>query len=413
MQSNQPTAPPLTTQRALPRFDFRVQHAARSDVGRVRANNEDVWSIEPTTPLFLICDGMGGHADGEVAAALAAEAFQEHMKTRAVRRVLDAFVSSPTLENRAQVRQALRGAGEAANERVHAEGLRQSPPATMGCTLDAALLLGDQVFLAHLGDSRVYLARGPITSQLTHDHSLYHAMLARGSLPLSTPQPIPDPLVNAVGLSPDPFVDVLSLGVLRGDRLLLCTDGVYGSFLGTGELGKLLRQGSPEEAANNLIDASNEAGGRDNATAIVIEIAERFVTRPPSGDSWKGADLQALRASSLLSRLPEGLPQRIASTGVEIELEVGDTLPRVGCCALLAYVILEGQVRLPDGRTFGPPALLYPESLAGGQRDGALASVERPLRALRWRSDDFRDFCAADAALAALLYERLARLLAR
>lgn len=382
-------------------------------MGRVRANNEDIWRIDPTTPLFLICDGMGGHADGEVAAALAAEAFQEHMKTRAVRRVLDDFVSSPTLENRARVRQALRQAGEAANARVFAEGQGLNPPDTMGCTLDAALLLGDQVFLAHLGDSRVYLARGPITSQLTHDHSLYHALLARGTVSPTTPQPLPDPLVNAVGLGPEPTVDVLSFGVLRGDRILLCTDGVYGSFHGTGELGKLVRHGSVEEAAVGLIDASNEAGGRDNSTAIVIEIAERFVNRPPSEDSWKGADLLVLRASSLLSRLPDGLPQRIAATGVEIELEPGEALPRQNCCALVSYVILAGQVRMPDGRTFGPPALLYPESLAGGLRDGAIAVAERPCRALRWRSDDFRDLCTADQGLAALLYERLARLLAR
>ena len=70
-------------------------------------------------------------------------------------------------------------------------------------------------------------------------------------------------------------------------------------------------------------------------------------------------------------------------------------------------------MKFPDGRAFGPPALLYPESLAGGTRDSALAVVERPLRALRWRSDDFRDYCTADPAVALLLYERLARLLAR
>lgn len=413
MQSNQPTPPPTSTQRTLPRFDFRVNYAAHSDVGRVRANNEDVWSIEPTIPLFLICDGMGGHADGEVAAAMAAEAFREHMKGKAVRRALDAFVATPTLEHRARVREALKQAGEAANERVYAEGQRHIPPTTMGCTLDAALLLGDQVFLAHMGDSRVYLVRGPITSQLTHDHSLFHTMLARGSISPSSPQPFPDPLVNAVGLNTEPTVDVMSFGVMRGDRIMLCTDGVYGSFNGVSELAKLLRQGPTEETAQILIDAANQAGGRDNSTAIVVEITERFVTRPASDESWKGADLIALRASSLLSRLPDTLPQRIASSGVEVEIESGGILPRVSCCALASYIILEGQVKLPDGRTFGPPALLYPESLAGGMRDGALAIAERPVRALRWRSDDFRDFCSTDPGMAAILYERLARLLAR
>ncbi|MCU0657847.1 MAG: protein phosphatase 2C domain-containing protein [Polyangiaceae bacterium] len=390
-----------------------MQHAAHSDIGRVRSNNEDVWCIDPTLPLFVICDGMGGHDDGEVAAAMAAEAFRDHLRQRPVRRVLDAFVASPTREHRDRVRKALREAGLAANRRVHDESQAHVPPTTMGCTLDAALLLGDQVFLAHAGDSRIYLARGPITSQVTQDHSLYPSLLARGTISPSTPCPFPDPLTNAIGLSDDATIDVLSVGVLRGDRILLCTDGVHGAFSSTLELGRLLRQGAVEETAKGLIDAANDAGGRDNATAIVIEIAERFVNRPAGEESQRQTDLTALRSSALLSRLPEALPQRIAATGIEIELAQGETLPRVCCSALACYVLLEGQVRMPDGRTFGPPALLYPESLAGGMRDGGLAVVERPSRALRWRSDDFRDYCATDTNIAALLYERLARLLAR
>jgi len=399
--------------RALPRFDFRVLYAALSDLGLVRANNEDVFKIEPSVGLFVICDGMGGHADGEVAAELASEAFVESIKGRAARKAFDAFITSPTLDNRNQVRKTLRAAGAAANARVFTEGQKQSPPSTMGCTLDAVVLLGDQAFLAHMGDSRVYLARGPATSQLTQDHSLFHAMLARGTIAPSSPQPIPDPLVNAVGLGPDASVEIFSVELSRGDRLLLCTDGVHGSYRTAGELGKTLRSGSVDEAAQGLIDDASAVGGRDNATAIVIEIAERFVTRPAPDDHWKTSDQAALRASSLLSRLPAGLLQRISTSGVEVEVEVGEALPRLCACALTAYILLDGQVKFPDGRAFGPPALLYPESLAGGTRDGSLAVAERPVRALRWRSDDFRDYCAADQALAATLYERLARLLAR
>ena len=413
MASNQSTDSPPSTLRALPRFDFRVQYAGQSDVGLVRANNEDVWLIDPSSALFVVCDGMGGHADGEVAASLASEAFSESMRSRSARRALDAFVASPTLASRTLVRQALRTAALAANARVHEEGLQLVPADIMGCTLDAVLLLGDQAFVAHLGDSRVYLARGPVTSQLTHDHSYYYAMLARGALSLATTQPVPDPLVNAVGLAPEAHVEIVSIDLTRGDRLLLCTDGVHGAIRTSAELGKLLRSGSPEEAIRALILAAEEAGGRDNATAIVIEVAERFVNRPAGDDAWKTLDHAAVRTCPLFSRLPPPLVSRIATAGAEVELSPGEVLPRQFTNALVAYLLLEGQVKFHDGRAFGPPALLYPESLAGGSRDGSLAVVEKPVRALRWRSDDFRDYCAADPSLALLLYERLARLLAR
>ncbi|RYE93607.1 MAG: phosphoprotein phosphatase [Myxococcales bacterium] len=411
MPSNQSTDSPPSTLRALPRFDFRVQYAGGSDIGLVRSNNEDVWLIDASSALFITCDGMGGHADGEVAAQLASEAFAEAMRSRGARRALDAFLAAPTLASRAMVRQALRTAALAANARVFEESQRRAD--IMGCTLDAVLLLGEQAFVAHLGDSRVYLGRGPVTSQLTHDHSYYYAMLARGTLSPSTTQPVPDPLVNAVGLAPDAHVELLSVDLSRGDRLLLCTDGIHGAFRSSVELGKLLRTGTPDDAVHALIAAADEAGGRDNATAIVIEIAERFVTRPTGDDSWKTLDQASLRNSALFARLPPALVHRIASSAAEVEIGAGELLPRQFANALVTYLVLEGQVKFADGRAFGPPALLYPESLAGGTRDGALAVVDRPLRALRWRSDDFRDHCTADPAVALLLYERLARLLAR
>lgn len=389
-----------------------MHYAADSDLGRVRTNNEDVWCIEPSIPLFLICDGIGGHSDGEVAAALTAETFKEYMSSKVARQALDHFLAKPTLECRMQICEVLKQAGTAASTRVYTEGQKKTPPTIMGCTLDAILLLGDQVFVAHLGDSRVYLARGSITSQITSDHSLYHASLARGTLAPSSPQPLVDPLINAVGLNTNPIVDILTFSAIRGDRILLCTDGIHGSIPNHGDLARLLRHGSVEEVVRDLIEAANYAGGRDNSTAIVVEIAERFVTRTTSDESWKEADQVTLRGSALLSRLPEGLPQRVISQGVEVQAGVGTTLPRVNCRTLVAYVLLEGHAKL-NNRPINPSSVLYPESLVGGMRDGALAIVERPVRALRWRAEDFRDFCASDLNIAALLYERIARLLAR
>lgn len=399
--------------RTLPRCDFRVLFSGATDIGKIRGNNEDVWKIEPSVALFLICDGMGGQADGEVAAALAAEAFVEAVKGKNARRALDLFVGAPTLENRGRVVQTLKAASQAANQRVLDETKRSEHKKPMGCTLDAVLLLGDRAFTAHLGDSRSYLARSSFTAQLTHDHSLFFTMLAKGLISPSSSPPVPDPLVNAVGLLPEPLVDVASFELTRGDRLLLCTDGVHGVFASAADLGKVLREGNVDEAAQGLLRSASEAGGRDNATAIVIEVAERFVMRSGNDGGWKSHDQAMLRGCSLLTKLPLPVIQRIAASAVEVEFAAGETMPRSATCATVAYLVLGGQVKFPDGRVFGPPALLYPESLVGGLRDNALATAEQPVRALRWRADDFRDLCSGDAPLAAALYERLARLLAR
>lgn len=397
----------------IPRFDFRVRWATRTDVGRVRTNNEDVVRVEPELSLFLLADGMGGHAAGEVAAAVATESFVESLSSRPAQRALDSYVKRPTLEHRAAVFDVLRAGASAANAAVRAAAAERGEARGMGCTLDAVLLVRDRVFVAHVGDSRVYLARASATLQLTHDHSFFEQRLAQGVFLRPSDTRGQNPLINAIGLSEQQPVDCLHVELAKGDRILMCSDGVHGAIPKEAELADLARAGTPEQAARALIDTSLVRGGRDNASVIVVDVAERFARRAGADDGVGARDLATARGSALLVDLPMGSVLRALSAAVEVELAEGDLVPRVVASDQVAWIVLSGSVDAGDGRAFGAGALLYAESLVGEVPRTALSRATSSVRALRLRGDDFREVCGADVVLAAALFERIARHLAR
>lgn len=232
--------------------------ATRTDVGRVRDHNED--SVWPTTDgstaemlAVAVADGMGGHAGGEVASATALDTAM-------------AVSGEPTM----RVLAANLAVVDAARQRPRLTG--------MGTTLTLALLDPDgDLDIGHVGDSRAYLLRDGTLQQLTRDHSYVADLIAAGKL---TPEeaeshPYRSVLTRAVGL--DSTVEVDSYGLLLqfGDRILLCSDGLT-SMVSDGPLSEILdRQGSPPATtADALVTAANDAGGIDNITVIVIDVAE-------------------------------------------------------------------------------------------------------------------------------------------
>ncbi len=176
----------MTTTRPPPlapngvRFNHRVAHAGASHVGLVRKNNEDAWRADPQAHLYAVADGMGGHDAGEVASSLCLHVFFEQMRDLRATTALTSFVASPSLRARRGVIDELRRAADAANRAVRAEGDRLGVKTGLGCTLDAALLLGDRAFVLHAGDGRVFLARASTTIQLTNDHDLRAMMASEG-----------------------------------------------------------------------------------------------------------------------------------------------------------------------------------------------------------------------------------------
>jgi protein phosphatase len=228
----------------------RVVAAAATDIGQVRDGNEDTYVAEE--PLFALADGMGGHRGGEVASRIAIETLERLFAT-----------GEGTLAE--LVREA--------NRAVYERSMSDRAVSGMGTTLTAAVLERDLVRLAHVGDSRAYVLRGGELRQVTEDHTLVHRMVTEGELTEAEAEVHPhrNILVRVVGVDPSVDVDELELDPRPGDRLMLCSDGLH-DMLPNRRIAEILRdEPDPTAAVRRLIAESNEAGGIDNITVILLD----------------------------------------------------------------------------------------------------------------------------------------------
>ena len=243
---------------------MRVTAAAATDVGLVREGNEDSYLTEG--PLFAVADGMGGHRGGEVASQLAVETLEKLFKEGA-----------GDLPDQVQE----------ANRVVFERSVLDRKVAGMGTTLTAALVEGDRVRLAHVGDSRAYLLRDGTLRLLTEDHTLVHRMVSEGEISKEEAETHPQRSVLTRALGVDTVVDVDddSLQVRPGDRLLLCTDGLT-SMVSEDEIEDVLRTvPNPQEAAQRLVRMANEAGGVDNTTVVILDFSDDAAAGRPDGQA--------------------------------------------------------------------------------------------------------------------------------
>jgi len=251
---------------------LRVDIGARTDVGRVRSNNEDCYRLVPALNLFVLSDGMGGEAHGEVASALAVETIAVHCLETANN------PSTPLLgEPRADLSDKtnrLASAVHLANHRIHEAALSDPAHRGMGATILAAWLDGHRMSLAHVGDSRAYLLRGGVLEQLTLDHSLVAEQVRRG---LITPQQadtstMQSVLIRALGTRPEVEVDADEQLLLDGDSVLLCSDGLTRMVTDPEIASNLITHSEAQAAADRLVELANENGGEDNITVVVIHL---------------------------------------------------------------------------------------------------------------------------------------------
>lgn len=401
----------LRMARVVPRFDFRVEWACAEDVGRFRDSFEDAHLIEPELALFAVADGMGGHAAGEVAARLALDAVRDSIAGAKSQRAVEAYIASPDVESRRRVYDRLRRAVERANRAVREAAADEPEHEGMGTTLDVVWLARDHAFVAHAGDGRVYLARSAAVLQLTQDHAQHESLKATGVVRPQRKLRGANRLLNAVGLSDTVQVDTVFVDVAKGSRLLLCSDGIHGQIATEAELGDLLRRGNAEVGARSLVRHASKSG-RDNATALVIEVCDRIVRRAGDDRGLRADDLERAGACPLLADMEQAAVLATLAAAVEVELDPGEIVPCAVANDLVAYIVLDGLVRSGE-RLVGAGAVLFPESLVAVSSDDALPTVEQAARLLRVRADDFDEVCRADAELAAQLYQRLATHLAR
>lgn len=232
-----------------------VSWGARSDVGLVRGHNEDSFLLQ--APLFVVSDGMGGHAAGEVASSIAVETIGRRAPGTADDVLLGAAV-------------------EAANDAViHAAEEGIGKPG-MGCTATAVLFERNRMAVAHVGDSRAYVLHHGTLVRVTHDHSYVEELVDSGQITADEARTHPSRsiITRALGSDPDMYADHFTLEVTDGDRVILCSDGLS-SMIPDSEIEALaVSSATPQQAADNLVAAALTAGGSDNVTVVVVDVLD-------------------------------------------------------------------------------------------------------------------------------------------
>ncbi len=248
----------------------------QTDVGRRRKLNEDNFLVDTEVNLFAVCDGMGGHNAGEVASKLAIETLAAFIRKSAGE---DKDITWPYGLERELSYEAnrLKTAIRLANKRVFKAADNREDYTGMGTTCVAALANGNILTIGSVGDSRCYLARDGQLTQLTRDDSWVSAAWAEGILTSAEIEkhPLRNVITKAVGAKESLDVDTVEHAFASGDVALLCSDGLHG-MIGDQQIIELLTPvpASLEEAATRLIDAANEAGGKDNVSVVLVRFTE-------------------------------------------------------------------------------------------------------------------------------------------
>ncbi|MFT3698202.1 MAG: protein phosphatase 2C domain-containing protein [Kofleriaceae bacterium] len=245
-----------------------------TDVGVVRDHNEDSAHMEPGSGFFIVADGMGGHAAGEVASAMAVETVKKTLEEAMPE--ISAFKKQPTDAGRRQLVQLLQQAVLQAHQAVYQRGQTESDKQGMGTTLDVVLVAGAEAFVAHVGDSRTYLVRDGRSSQITTDHTVAEVLVIEGKLTIEEAQvsPLRTILVNAIGVSADVGVEMAHVTLKRNDRLLLCSDGLHDYFPAEEEIAQRLSAEKPGEALAEMVELAKTRGGHDNITGVAVHVVD-------------------------------------------------------------------------------------------------------------------------------------------
>jgi serine/threonine protein phosphatase PrpC len=258
--SSSRTRAPGSQDRPLIQAGPAVRSAGDSHIGKVRTINQDVLLLEPGLGLYAVLDGMGGHSAGEVASQLACDGIRNFMHHH----------PCTALTARALLEAAIR----TASSEVFNEGQRHFDRHGMGTTVVACLVIdGRRATIAHVGDSRAYLWRNGELQPLTRDHTMVQELVEMGRLSAAAAEkhPYRNMLTRHLGAKAEIQIDCVDLELQPRDRLLLCSDGLYGYASAEAIQGLLGSGKTPEHAVRDLIELALQGGGGDNVSALVIE----------------------------------------------------------------------------------------------------------------------------------------------
>ncbi len=390
---------------------MQVASAALTDVGLKRDHNEDACIADDVHGLYVVADGMGGAAAGEVASAIAIDRVGQFFRPR-VGELRNGDLQSPAFRQRL-CRLADAAIQDACQHVYQAAVDGESGKHGMGTTLTLLLLVGRVAVVGHVGDSRLYLKRNDILYHLTRDHSFVNEMVARGALTEQEAlhHPMANVLTKAVGPQPNVGADTNVLDVYDDDVFFLCSDGISKGVTEPVILAALQSAALPE-ACQQLIAAANAAGGDDNATAVVARVKDGTPDGVDAEQNFVEGKVKALSALSLFKGLNHAELGAVVSLAGVRHVVAGEIISKAGAKGEQFYVLLRGRVSLRlmgadvldvkpgvhfgDVEMFdGKPAML--ESVC--VEDGVVLTFER---------SHLEDLCRRDLALGVKLLWRFA-----
>jgi serine/threonine protein phosphatase PrpC len=383
---------------------MELEFWATTDVGRVRDHNEDNFLVDKRMKLFVVCDGMGGHAAGEIASAMSVRVVREVMSGH--REVFDRLAKDPdNLANRKSVLNLVEHAIQEACLRVYQAAQEDQSRRGMGTTCSLLLLAQGRGFIGHVGDSRIYLYRQGGVHQITEDHSLINEMIRLGKIKKGEEHNLPhkNAVTRAVGVNEFVEVDTFELDVFGGDAFLLCSDGLSGYFEDDSDISDLLDHDDVREVTENAIEFANAGGGKDNITAIAVRVtSEDIHTRDIQ------RTMEVMRATPFFQYLAYKEMVQMVNLSKRTELNGGDSVFEEGTDPGALFLVVQGKVRLVrEGREianllpgdyFGETALIDETPLAYSASAAAAGTV-----VLSFRRERFMELLRGEPDLAVKL----------
>ena len=391
---------------------MQVFGAGVTDTGLQRSENEDRFLVDPELGLYVVCDGMGGHASG----ALAAETAIATIRARFHQAADTLAQAAAGLVGIERVTRLAEQSVQEACARVHGMAAAREDSRGMGCTATLVVVAGRHAVMAHVGDSRLYVCRDGHVHRLSVDHTMARDLVARGVLAPEevAGHPFAGSLTRAVGVQPNVQVDTLVFDLRGGDRLLICSDGLHAYIDSHAWLsGELVDEDLPG-IAEELVAHANERGGHDNITALVIA-AEDYNDDEATAeiDLELNLKVEALEQVALFQGLSLARLYHVLSAAQLVPVQAGEVVMVPGQEMAAMYIIARGSVRaavqkggsvrLGPGDHFGSTTLLRPRRARAHVEavvDGTLLVLERAR---------FQRMVRDRPYLGLLLYERIGR----
>jgi PPM family protein phosphatase len=380
-----------------------IRFSAQTHAGKKRRNNEDAMFADPDTGVFLVADGVGGRAAGEVASALTVETFQAASADlcAAVMR----YAEHPEWSSRNDVLELIDDVCQRASARVYDES-EASGREGMTTTMVAIIVGGGAAFLAHVGDSRAYLLRDGLIRQLTEDHSMVNELVRTGQMTYEEARRsrYRSVITRAIGLYPSVQADVMSIEILPGDRLVLNSDGLSDPVK-LDRIEEISCQDDVDTSTRRLIDAALDAGGPDNVTVVMVE-----PEATPQTEAAR-ARAQVMSELFLFAGLPFHARLRVSRICQELFFKPNQPVVEEGSIGDALYVIVQGEVTvtragvelasLGAGEHFGELGLLEDQ-----QRSASVSGVSYGSAIVIQRAQ-LQEFCQREPALGNQILWRL------